>query len=72
MSMKESPESGTAKNSEETHSRTKLDERGQGLLLELNQTDSESLFNNIVLTYFIPLETWYTRTIVDKVSRPSQ
>jgi hypothetical protein len=39
-------------------------------LLDLEKTGSQKLFNDIILTYFIPLEIWYTRTIIDKVGNP--
>lgn len=35
--------------------------------LDLEATDSQKLFNEIIFTYFIPFEIWYTRTTVDKV-----
>lgn len=30
-------------------------------------TASQTLFEQLVVTYYIPLETWYTRTSIDKV-----
>ncbi|KXN87736.1 Conserved oligomeric Golgi complex subunit 4 [Leucoagaricus sp. SymC.cos] len=39
--------------------------------LDLEKTGSQKLFNDIILTYFIPFEIWYTRTIVDKAHRMS-
>ena len=32
-------------------------------------TASERLFEDLLNKYYIPLEVWYTRTIVDKVIR---
>ncbi|KAF8197372.1 COG4 transport protein-domain-containing protein [Pholiota molesta] len=32
-------------------------------------TASQTLFEQLVTTYYVPLETWYTRTIVDKQLR---
>ncbi|KAL9714885.1 Golgi transport complex subunit 4 [Leucoagaricus gongylophorus] len=39
--------------------------------LDLEATDSQKLFNEIIFTYFIPFEIWYTRTTVDKANRMS-
>lgn len=38
---------------------------------DLEQTGSQKLFDNITTTYFVPLEIWYTRTIIDKAHRMS-
>ncbi|KIM48961.1 hypothetical protein M413DRAFT_59758 [Hebeloma cylindrosporum] len=34
-------------------------------------TESHTIFEHLVTTYYIPLEIWYTRTIVDKAHRLS-
>ena len=31
------------------------------------KTASQALFKELMTTYYIPLETWYTRTTIDKV-----
>ncbi|KAJ3511143.1 hypothetical protein NLJ89_g4269 [Agrocybe chaxingu] len=38
----------------------------------LSQTASEALFEELITTYYIPFETWYIRTIVDKAHRLSK
>ncbi|KAF9562129.1 COG4-domain-containing protein [Agrocybe pediades] len=37
----------------------------------LSQTDSNTVFDNLVTVYYIPMEMWYTRTIIDKAHRLS-
>ncbi|KAF8964638.1 COG4 transport protein-domain-containing protein [Flammula alnicola] len=37
----------------------------------MTSTASQTLFEQLVTTYYIPLETWYTRTIIDKAHRLS-
>jgi conserved oligomeric Golgi complex subunit 4 len=34
----------------------------------VESTASHRLFEDLLLTYYIPLENWYTRAIIDKVS----
>ncbi|CAA7270154.1 unnamed protein product [Cyclocybe aegerita] len=38
----------------------------------LSQTASEALFEELITIYYVPFETWYTRTIVDKAHRLSK
>lgn len=40
----------------------------QDELQALDSSDSHELFKDILMTYYIPLEVWYTRVIIDKVS----
>ncbi len=35
--------------------------------LSLESTKSHHLFEDLLTTYYIPMEMWYTRTIIDKV-----
>jgi len=37
--------------------------------LDLEATESQKLFNEIIFIYFIPFEIWYIRTIIDKVGK---
>lgn len=34
----------------------------------MSETSSQALFDQLVTTYYLPMELWYTRTIIDKVS----
>lgn len=34
----------------------------------MSETASQLLFDQLVTTYYLPMEIWYTRTIIDKVS----
>jgi hypothetical protein len=68
--MKEStlPDEAGSNNVEGGSEQTKTSSRVEGSSLQLEQTNSEKLFQHIIFTYFVPLEIWYTRTIVDKAS----
>jgi conserved oligomeric Golgi complex subunit 4 len=37
-------------------------------ILLIESTASHQLFENLLTTYYLPLELWYTRTTIDKVS----
>lgn len=39
-------------------------------ILLIESTRSHQLFEDLLTTYYIPLEIWYTRTIIDKVIGP--
>lgn len=71
LATKGSPQSGEIENNtaDETPARTTSDEQQNGPPLDLEQTGSQKIFNSIIVTYFIPLEIWYTRTIIDKVGQ---
>lgn len=43
----------------------------QDELQALDSSDSHELFKDILMTYYIPLEVWYTRVIIDKAHRSS-
>ena len=34
----------------------------------IEATTSHKLFENLLMTYYVPMEIWYTRTVIDKVS----
>ncbi|KAF9451228.1 COG4-domain-containing protein, partial [Macrolepiota fuliginosa MF-IS2] len=68
-SLSEAPESDGA--GEDPRAGTKREGQENEPPLDLEQTGSQKLFNNIVATYFMPLEIWYTRTIIDKAHRMS-
>jgi hypothetical protein len=36
----------------------------------LDRVASHRLFEDLLASYYIPLEVWYTRTIIDKVHDP--
>jgi hypothetical protein len=36
----------------------------------IESTGSQRLFDNLLTTYYVPLEVWYTRTIIEKARLP--
>lgn len=40
--------------------------------LFMESTTSHGLFEQLLATYYIPMEIWYTRTVIDKVSEPKE
>lgn len=68
--MKESPfpDEAAANKVEGESEQMKPSSPTEGSSLRLEQTNSEKLFQHTIFTYFVPLEIWYTRTIVDKAS----
>lgn len=60
------PDEAGDDNNEGESEQARTSSRMEESSLQLEETSSEKLFQHTIFTYFVPLEIWYTRTIVDK------